>query len=131
MSQVQRTTCNALKGIRRWTNSSSWPEVKRAGSGPPPKVTSDLMLLLRLLGTIGCAATLALARVFAFATVVTRLAAALALAGVLALASVLFFGLVVVLLVFPLVLALLLGAEGSFQRRKQSGSLDCGSAAGD
>src|SRR6266481_5827894 len=80
-----------LEGIRRWTNSSSWPEVKRAGSSPPPKVTTDLMLLLRLLGAIGCAATLALARVLAFT-------------------SVLFFGLLVVLLVFPLVLALLLGA---------------------
>src|SRR5580700_7424897 len=123
MSQVQRTTCNALKGIRRWTNSSWWPEVKRAGDNvpsPPPKVTTDLMLLLRLLGTIGCATTLALARVFAFATVVTCLAAALALAGVLAFASVLFFGLLVVLLVLALVLALLLGAERSLQRRKQS-----------
>src|SRR5580704_6020485 len=92
---------------------------------------SRLVLLLGLLGTIRCAATLALARVFAFATVVTRLAAALALAGVLALASMLFFGLLVVLLILALVLTLLLGAESRLQRRKQGRSLDCRTGAGE
>jgi hypothetical protein len=113
--------------------STSVAEGKRARNNylAPKRVITDLELLLGLLGTIGCAAALALARVFAFASVVPRLAAALALTGVLALTSVLFFDLLVVLLVFPLILALLLGAEGCLQRRKQSRSLDCGSAAGD
>jgi len=70
-----------------------------------------LVLLLGLLGTIGCATALALARVLAVAAVVAGFAAALALARVLALASVPFFDLLVVLLVLALVLALLLGAE--------------------
>src|SRR5215470_2808111 len=90
---------------------------------PPPKGTPTFVLLLWLLGAVGRATALAFARVFAVATVVSRLAAALTLAGVLALASMLFFDLLVVLLV-P-VLPLILGAEGSLQRRKQSRSANC------
>jgi uncharacterized membrane protein len=105
---------------------------KKAGKIGQPSTrgqeTSSL-LLLGLLGAIGCATTLALARVFAFATVVTRLAAAFAFAGILAFASVLFLDLLVALLVLALVLALLLGAEGSLQRRKQSRGLDSRASA--
>src|SRR5258708_5018235 len=131
---VHRRACKAVRPIRSQAISYSSGRGKEGQEqlpSPPHKVTADLELLLGLLGTIGCATALALARVFAFATVVTGLAAALALAGVLALASVLFFDLLVVLLVFPLVLALLLGAEGSFQRRKQSRSLNRYSGSGE
>ena len=82
-----------------------------------------MIFLLWLLGAVGRATALAFARVFAVATVVSRPAAALTLTGVLALASMLFFDLLVILLV-P-VLPLILGAEGSLQRRKQSRSVNC------
>jgi membrane protein implicated in regulation of membrane protease activity len=94
-------------------------------------VTTDLELLLRLFGTIGCATALALARVFAFAAVVTGFATTLALAGVLTLASVLFLGLLVVLLVLSLVLALILRAQRSLKRGKQSRGLDCRTGPGE
>src|SRR5258707_14920485 len=86
--------------------------------GEKPPITN--CRLGRLFPAVSPAATLALAGVFALASVVPGLAAALALTGVLALTSVLFFDLLVVLLVFPLILALLLGAEGCLQRDRKS-----------
>src|SRR5882762_7217418 len=132
MPPGQRPACETVKAVRRQPRSFSRAELERArknSPSPPPNVAADPVQLLGFLGTIGRATALALARVFAFATVVPRLAAALALARVVAFAGVLFFDLLVVLLV--LVLALLLGAEASLQRRKQSRSLDWRTGAGE
>src|SRR5712692_5691259 len=115
MSQVHRTTCKAMKAIRRQAIIISWDRRKEGREKfphPPHRRAPQFKLPLRWLGAIG-------------------LATALALAGVLALASVLFLGLLVVLFVLPLVLALLLATEGSLQRRKQSRSLDCRTGAGE
>src|SRR5713226_9275288 len=134
MSQVHRTTCKAMKAIRRQAIIISWDRRKEGREkfpNPPHRSAPEFKLLPRWLGAIGRATALALARVLAVAAVVAGLAAALALAGVVALASVLFLGLLVVLFVLPLVLALLLATEGSLQRRKQSRSLDCRTGAGE
>src|ERR1700747_618175 len=70
-------------------------------------------LFFRRFLAVGSAATLALARVLAFAAVVPGLTAALTLARVLALTGMLFLDLLVVLLVLALVL--IRSAEGSLQ----------------
>src|SRR5260370_10622257 len=107
-------------------------------SSPAPKqdrLASGTSLLGRLLffwhlGAVGCATTLALAGVLAFAAVVAGLATALALARVLAFTGVLFLHLLVVgLLVLARVL--ILRAERRLQRGKQGRSLDCCTGPGD
>jgi hypothetical protein len=77
---------------RHWeTGTSSCSE-----RGPSPRIapgpeTTKELLLLRHLGAVGGASTVALARVLAFAAVVAALAAALAFTGVLAFTSMFFF----------------------------------------
>src|SRR5216684_78606 len=87
------------------------------------KLALSRLIFIRHLGAIGCAATLALARVLAFATVVAGLAAALALAGVLAFTGVLFLHLLVSLLLW------FLSGSGSLRPGEQIGSLDAGAGA--
>src|SRR5882724_425145 len=134
---MERRACLAVTSDQWPGRLTPSPGLEERGRGTKcPALHPDCLriwrgLLGRLLGAIGCATALALARVFAFATVVTRLAATFTLAGVLPLASVLFFDLLVVLLVLTQVLALVLRARGSLEGRKQSRGLDGGPAAGD
>src|ERR1700676_527752 len=81
------------------------------------------LLFFGHLRPVGCAAALALARVLAFAAIVTGLAAALSLARVLALTSVLFFYLLLRLLFC------VLSGSGSLRPGEQIGSLDAGAGA--
>ena len=85
------------------------------------------MRVCRRLGTVGSATTLALAGVFAFATVVARLAAAVTPAGVLPFARMLFRSLLVGLLV----LGLILRVERRIRPRKKGGRLNGGVRTGE
>src|ERR1700738_3796411 len=122
---------NRFAGIPVTPTEASKKEGQRSSPAPQQERTASgtllvgwrFLLFVGHLRPVGCATALALARVLAFATIVTGLAAALALARVLALTSVLFLHLLVGLLLW------FLSRSGSLRPGEQIGSLDAGASA--